>query len=60
MDPVSKLILTVDVGEHTLAMAQRLVHQLTQVLAPDCAPLFLTDGFREYLTALVTHYGESV
>jgi hypothetical protein len=21
-------------------------------------PLFLTDGFREYLTALVTHYGE--
>jgi hypothetical protein len=20
------------------------------VLAPDCAPLFLTDGFREYLT----------
>jgi hypothetical protein len=38
-------------------MAQRLVHQVTQVLAPDCAPLFLTDGFREYLTALVTHYG---
>jgi IS1 family transposase/transposase-like protein len=58
MDPVSKLILTVDVGERTLAMAQRLVHQLTQVLAPDCAPLFLTDGFREYLTALVTHYGQ--
>ena len=58
MDPVSKLILTVDVGERTLAMAQRLVHQVTQVLAPDCAPLFLTDGFREYLTALVTHYGQ--
>lgn len=58
MDPVSKLVLTVDVGERTLAMAQRLVHQLTQVLAPDCAPLFLTDGFREYLTALVTHYGQ--
>jgi IS1 family transposase len=58
MDPVSKLILTVDVGERTLALAQRLVHQLTQVLAPDCAPLFLTDGFREYLTALVTHYGQ--
>ena len=57
MDPVCKLILTVDVGERTLAMAQRLVHQVTQVLAPDCAPLFLTDGFREYLTALVTHYG---
>jgi IS1 family transposase/transposase-like protein len=57
IDPVSKLILTVDVGERTLAMAQRLVHQLTRVLAPDCAPLFLTDGFRDYLIALVTHYG---
>jgi IS1 family transposase/transposase-like protein len=58
MDPVCKLILAVDVGERTLAMTQRLVHQVTQVLAPDCAPLFLTDGFREYLTALVTPYGE--
>ena len=58
LDPVTKLLLAVDVGERTLAMAQRLVHQVTQVLAPDCTPLFLTDGFREYLTALVTHYGQ--
>jgi IS1 family transposase len=58
MDPVGKLILAVDVGDRTLAMAQRLVHQVTQVLAPDCAPLFLTDGFRDYLMALVTHYGQ--
>jgi IS1 family transposase len=58
MDPVCKLILAVDGGERTLALAQRLVHQVTTVLAQDCAPLFLTDGFREYLTALVTHYGQ--
>jgi transposase-like protein len=58
MDPVCKLILAVDVGDRTLAMAQRLVHHVTQVLALDCAPLFLTDGFREYFTALVTHYGQ--
>jgi hypothetical protein len=58
MDPVCKLILSVDVGERTLAVAQRLVHPVTQVLAPDCAPLFLTDAFRDYLTALVTHYGQ--
>jgi IS1 family transposase len=57
MDPVCKLILAVDVGERTLAMAQRLVHQVAQVMAPHCAPLFLTDGFRDYLTALLTHYG---
>jgi IS1 family transposase len=60
MDPESKLLLAIDVGDRTLAMAQRVVHHVAQVLAPDCAPLFLTDGFREYLTALVTHYGSWV
>src|SRR5881275_2061755 len=60
MDPESKLVLAIDVGDRTLAMAQRLVHQVVQVLAPDCAPLFLTDGFKEYLTALLTHYGHWV
>jgi IS1 family transposase/transposase-like protein len=58
MDPVCKLILAVDVGDRTLAMTQRLVHQVTHVLAPDCPLLFLTDGFGEYLKALVTHYGQ--
>src|SRR5213082_2525204 len=57
MDPEHKLLLVIDVGDRTLAMAQRVVHQVAQVLAPDCAPLFLTDGFREYMTALLTHYG---
>jgi hypothetical protein len=57
MDPVGKLILAVDVGERTLAMAQRLVPQVTEVLAPPCAPLFLTDGLPHSLTALGTHYG---
>src|SRR2546430_15937617 len=57
MDPESKLLLVIDVGERTLAMAQRVVHHVAQLLAPDCAPLFLTDGFREYMTALLTHYG---
>jgi IS1 family transposase len=57
MDPESKLLLAIDVGDRTLAMAQRFVHHVVQLLAPDCAPLFLTDGFREYLTALLTHYG---
>jgi IS1 family transposase len=60
MDPESKLVLAIDVGERTLTLAQRVVHHVAQVLAPDCAPLFLTDGFREYLTALLTHYGHWV
>ena len=60
IDPVTKLLVAIDVGERTQAMAQRFVHHVAQVLAPDCAPLFLTDGFREYLTALLTHYGQWV
>jgi IS1 family transposase len=60
MDPESKLLLAIDVGNRTLALAQRVVHQVVQVLAPDCAPLFLTDGFREYMTALLAHYGHWV
>ena len=60
MEPESKLLLTIDIGERTLAMAQQVVQQVAQALAPGCAPLFLTDGFREYLTALLTHYGQWV
>ena len=51
IDPVTKLLLTIDIGDRTLAMAQRVVHQVVQVLAPGCVPLFLTDGFKEYTTA---------
>jgi hypothetical protein len=58
VDPESKRLLALDVGECTLAMAQCVVHHVAQVVAPDCAPLFLTDGFRAYLTALLTHYGQ--
>src|SRR5215475_9585678 len=60
IDPVTKLLLTIDVGERTRAMAQHVVHQVVQVLAPGCMPLFLTDGFKEYTTALLTHYGQWV
>ena len=60
IDPVTKLLVAIDVGERTQAIAQRFVHHIAQVLAPDCAPLFLTDGFREYMTALLTHYGHWV
>jgi len=57
LDPVSKLLLAIDVGDRTLAMAQGVVHQVVQVLAPGCVPLFLTDGLKEYATALLTHFG---
>jgi hypothetical protein len=58
MDPESKLLVVIDVGMRTLEMAQRMVHQVVQRLAPDCVPLFLTDGLKEYGTACLTHFGQ--
>ena len=34
IDSATKLLLALDVGDRTLAMAQRLVHQVVEVLAP--------------------------
>ena len=44
-------------GCRTLVTAQRIVHQVTRVLAPGCVPLFLTDGLKDYGTTLPTHFG---
>jgi IS1 family transposase len=60
IDPVTELLLALDVGDRTLEMAQRVVHQVVEVLTPGCMPLFLTDGFKEYATALLTHFGHWV
>src|SRR5205823_2376352 len=60
MDPQSKLLLVVDVGTRTLAMAQRVLHRLVQVLAPGCVPLLLTDGCNEYNTAILAHFGQGM
>jgi hypothetical protein len=46
LDPVTTRLVTLDVGDRTLAMAHRVVHQVVQVLAPGCVPLFLTAGFK--------------
>jgi hypothetical protein len=57
MDSKSKLLVVVDVDWRTLAMAQHVVHQVTRVLAPGCVPLFMTDGLKDYATALLRHFG---
>jgi transposase-like protein len=36
MDPTSKLLVVIAVGSRTLAMAQRVVHQVTQVFVCHC------------------------
>ena len=60
MDPETKLLLSVQEGDRTLAMAQAILHQIVQLLAPGCVPLFLSDGNPTYLPAIVAHFGHWV
>src|SRR5262249_37899034 len=41
-------------------MAQAMLHQIAQLVAPGCVPLFLSDGYSHYLTAIVAHFGHWV
>jgi hypothetical protein len=60
MAPKSKRLGVVDVGRRTLALAQRVVPQVTAGLAPGSVPLLLTDGLKHYATALLTHCGHGM
>lgn len=60
IEPESKLLLAVEIGDRTLDVAQRLVHWVAQVLAPGVVPLFETDQLVSYEKAIVGHWGEWV
>src|SRR5262245_856955 len=55
IDSESKPLLAIEVGPRTLAMAQRVVHQVVQRWASTCVPLWLSDGFKGYLPAILGH-----
>jgi IS1 family transposase len=57
IDPVSKVLLAIAVGPRTLAMAQRVVHQVAQRFASRCVPAWFSDGFKGYLPAILGHCG---
>ena len=44
IDPQSKLLVAITVGPRTQAMAQRVVHQVMEVLAPGCIPGIISKG----------------
>jgi len=56
--PESKLLLVIDVGIQTLAMAQCVGQQVAQVLAPDCVTLCLTNSHKDSLMAFLTYFGQ--
>lgn len=60
IDPESKLMLSAQVGNRSPSMAQAILHQIAELLAPGCVPLFLSDGNPSYLPAIVRHFGHWV
>ena len=58
IDPVTKLLLAIDVGPRTRAMAQCVVHQVAQLLAPGLCAV-VPDGWlhKDYFTAILAHFG---
>ena len=57
VDPASKLIPGLQLGPRTQAAAYAFVHQLCPRLAPDCLPVFTSDGLNYYYYALTAHFG---
>ena len=58
IDAKSKVLLSLQVGPRSQALAYALVHSLVGVLAPGCVPLYTSDGLAMYFYALTAHYGQ--
>jgi IS1 family transposase len=57
-DVKTKLILVMQVGGRSQAMAFAVVHELKGRLVPGCVPVFSTDGLHHYFYALTAHFGK--
>ena len=57
IDPLTKLIPVVHLGARTQTAAHTVVHELHQRLAPNCLPVFTSDGLNLYFYALTAHFG---
>ena len=60
IDPQSKLLLDFLIADRSLESAQIFIHRVSQLLARGCVPLFLSDGYKPYATAILTHFGHWV
>jgi IS1 family transposase/transposase-like protein len=58
IDPRTKLLPVLHLGSRTQHAAHLLIHSLRQLLAPDCLPLFTSDGLNVYFYALTAHFGQ--
>jgi len=58
IDPRTKIVPVLQLGPRTQHMAYVLIHSLRESLAPDCLPLFTSDGLNLYFYALTAHFGQ--
>jgi IS1 family transposase len=58
IDPCTKILPVLQLGPRTQHMAHRVIHALRESLAPDCLPLFTSDGLNLYFYALTAHFGQ--
>ncbi len=60
LDPLTKLIPVLHLGDRTQAAAHTVVHDLRRRLAPGSLPVFTSDGLNLYFYALTAHFGDWV
>ena len=60
IEPRTKLIPALQLGERTQAMAYLVVHAVVQVMALGCVPICTSDGLDMDSYALTAHFGEWV
>jgi IS1 family transposase len=58
IDPLTKILPVLQLGPSTQKTAHVLIHSLRPILAPDCLPLFTSDGLNLYFYALTAHFGQ--
>ena len=57
IDPLTKILPVLQLGPRTQNAAHLVIHSLRQLLAPDCLPIFTSDGLNVYFSALTAHFG---
>ena len=58
IEPRTKLLPVLSLGPRTQNAAHQVIHSLRQILAPDCLPVFTSDGLNVYFYALTAHFGQ--
>lgn len=57
MDPTSKLVVSLAVGERTQEQTMKLVQDAQSRLAPGCLPAIFTDAYEAYPQAILEAFG---